>query len=237
MKFVLPILIVSSFLAALNAYVSAGLAWSYYPSSAIGVAFYEHTGWLFLFHITVGVILFFFSPFTKNRRAMAVAFAIFLTSILIAIGTKHIKTEKQTTVQIDDTSYRVSSFEEPTLDYRHLGTSPFRPNSGTRDPSQLPSSLHFTPKEKFGFEALFQDEDAKRFFIAIHTTDAEKLAKVKNLENAFFVTNKDYTLFFYPEHPFSDEFSAQKFQTFIETNMPLIEQDLAARTVVNPNAP
>ena len=237
MKFVLPILIVSSFLAALNAYVSAALVWSYFPSQGIGVAFYEHQNWLILFHLIVGVVLCFFGLGTKSRKAMMLAIVIFLGSILVSIGTTHIKTEKETTVQIDETSYRVSSFEEPTLDYRHLGTSPFRPNSGARNPSQLPSSLHFTSKEQFGFRSQFQDEDAKRFFVVISAKNTERPSYVETLNNSFLMIGEKYSLQFYPETTFVNETSPKKFQTFIETNMPLIEQDITARTVVESNAP
>lgn len=238
MKIVLLLLIILSFLAAGSAFLGAGVTWTYFPHTAVGVAFYEHSEWLALFHSGVGTGLYFFWPKARNRKAMMAAFAIFVASILIHIGTTKIRVEKTGNVEIGDISYRVSSYELPLLnDTPPIGSSPFRKGSNVIVQREQTSSLHFSPKQQFGFGSVFENEDVERFFVAIYTAELDREAQTRHSRNAYQVIGQNRTLLFYPETPFTDNSSDQKFQTFIQSNIQLIEQDITARTVVNPNAP
>lgn len=95
MKFVLFLLIVLSFFAALYTYAVAGVTWNYFPSSAVGVAFYEYSDWLIALHSVTGVALIFLAPRTGNKKLMVAAIGIVLASILVNYGSTHLKTEKR----------------------------------------------------------------------------------------------------------------------------------------------
>jgi len=146
MKFVLLVLIVVSFLAAGSAYLGDGLAWTYWPHTAVGVARYEHSNWLVLFHLLVGTGLYFFWPETRNRKMMIVAVVIFLASIITHFTATKIRFEKTGIVEIGDVSYRVSSYEFPLLnDTPPLGSSPFKKGSRVIVQHEPSSSLYFFP--------------------------------------------------------------------------------------------
>jgi len=238
MKFILALIFLVSMLLAFATYIGAAVTWNYYPSQGINALFYQYNKSLIALHIIVGFIASFCWPHSGNRKLMISIIAVFLCSLIINFGVSGIEIEKDTTVKVDDKTYKVSSFEMPVVNYEPpFGYSPFRMPSPLENGKDQISSFHFAPKQQFDFESIFKNEKAEKFFVAIYTSYPEKLDEFVNSDDLAIIQRQKYGFEIYPEEEFEAESSLQKFQLFIENNLAAIEQDIADRTVTASNIP
>ena len=228
MKIALIAVIIISALFALMAWVSAGLTWGYFPSSAIGVVFYEFNDYIVTAHIAVVLWGLCCGPYTKSKKAMVVLGVIFIATLLINFGSRKYHIETETHVTIDSTSYRVSSLELPTIDIYHpYGPSPFKPFTGAIGADNKTQSLHFAPKNQFGYSFDFGVRKDEKFYIAIHS---KKPTEGNRFEGSILVVEQNRVLEFYPEEP-SDPQNTLRFHSFIRKNLADIKQDIKSRVV------
>jgi len=229
MKFVLFAIIIISVILAISANVGSSLGWGYFPSSAIGVAFYEHNDWLVFFHVLVGLLAMCCWPYRDNRKAMVFVGVAFFSSIFIHLGANLLHKEKEMNVKVDSISYRVSSLELPTIDSpRPYGPSPFKPYSSVVGPNEKIQSLYYTPKEQYGYSLAMKFDEDDKFFLAIHS---KEINEINQVENSILIVEENRTLEFYPHKPFANPESIQSFQKFINENLPEITKDIDSKRV------
>ncbi len=231
MKFVLFAIVLISACFAANAFLVAGLGWTYFPSSAVGVAFYEHSNWLVFIHVIVGLVALCCRPFLDNQKTIAVVGIAFFSSILIHVGAQSFHSEKEINVRIDSYFYRVSSLELPTIDIpRPYGPSPFKPHTGVQGqgPNERTQSLYYSPKKQYGYASAFNLDENKKFFVAIHSSENDK---VDRDNDSMLIIHGDRTLEFYPHQRFVDPNDVKRFHNFIQENLVKITEDIEAKVV------
>lgn len=229
MKLVLfSIIFISGFLA-ISAFLTSGLGWAYFPSSAVGVAFYEHNNWLVFIHVLVGLVAMCCWPSYDNRKIIVWVGVAFFLSIIVHLGSKSYHSEKEMTVEIGSFSYSVSSLELPTVDLpRPYGPSPFRPYNSVLAPAKKIQSLHYSPQKQYGYPMALNVDESNKFFLVIHSAGIDGIGKS---ERSILIWDENRILEFYPAEPFSDPEAINIFQKFINENLSEIKNDVDAKLV------
>ncbi|MEP1230196.1 MAG: hypothetical protein ABJG88_05935 [Litorimonas sp.] len=229
MKFCLFSIIFISAILAISAFFVSGLVWGYFPSSAIGVAFYEHTYLLVFVHVLVGLVAICCWPYHDNRKILVAVGITFFSSVFIHLGSKSYHSEKEMNVEIGSFSYRISSLELPTVDFPHpYGPSPLKSNSRAEGPKETNQSLYYSPKKQYGYSLALNVDERDRFFLAIHSAGIDQIDK---FENSILISEEGRTLELYPAKPFTDAQAINIFQKFVNENLSDIRKDIDFKPV------
>ena len=229
MKFVLFIIMVISALLAISAFFGSSLGWYYFPTTSVGVGFYEYNSWIVMIHVLVALTAMLGWPYFDSRKTMAFISTAFVVSILINFGSNKIYNERETIVKIDELSYRVSSLEFPSLNYaRPYSPSPFNLGGKAIMAEDNVQSLHFSPTIQYGYPAKFPEQSEGRFFIALFSKTNSKTSRS---ENSVLVIDENHMLEFYPDDPFENPKDFEVFQDFIKMNLPEIREYIETKRI------